>query len=98
MQRTLPLEYVRLVKTQYDRKKSDCFLVECDETATVNKVVAFIENQLQNQNIDKSDTTRTLFSIAMRANQQFNRLTIKPPDDALPALRQEGIIPEPRFR
>lgn len=93
--RRLPSEYIQLIKDQYKQNNMNHFCVKFEERAAVGTVVDFITKQLQNKRIDKVHADEVLFSIAMQALQQFDKLSIKPDEEMLMALWEKGVVPKP---
>lgn len=95
MQRTLPPEYVSLVKRQC-RHDSERICVKYDDGATSETVVSLIDVQLHNQGQLQDRTDGMLFSLATLIHQQFNRMGITPNSEMVRTLREHGAIPRVR--
>jgi hypothetical protein len=92
MQRTLPREYLPLIKNNCVGG-SERMCVEFKEAGTTKSAVDFIEAQLERQGHLQDRADGILFSLAMKAYEQFNRMGIRPNSKSVAALRANGAIP-----
>lgn len=92
MQRTLPEEYVQLIKKEYAQAPEE-FYVEFEETGTRDSLLRFMVDQLQNQGLAQERVDQILYSLAMQTRLKFKKTLIKPDQETLISLRKKGAIP-----